>query len=212
MPEPLNFRASNIDLSGLFKPVDLSALFQPVDLSGLFQPIDLGGLFKPVDLSGLFKPIDLSGMIKPVDLSGLFKPLDLSSVLGDGSGDSVVRIATDSHRRGAHVATLYTNQSIPTVLLEPPGATPDDRVPEVEPTARVETDWFESTLFLLPKRWREEGLGDLLEDRASWKAGGTSRLRVEIFTVSQLILSALDLVWSAAKVLIPEIVRRYLGL
>jgi hypothetical protein len=76
----------------------------------------------------------------------------------------------------------------------------------------METDWFDSALFLFPKRWREEGLGDLLEERATWQARGRSRLSIEVFTVSQLVFSALALVWSAAKDLLTEIVRRYLGL
>jgi hypothetical protein len=122
--------------------------------------------------------------------------------------DRVVQIVLNQRRNS--VATLYATPSLPALPLEWEEVTPD-HPPEVEPATRLETDWFDSALFLLPKRWREEGLGDLLEDRASWKAGGTSRLSIEIFTMSQLILSALALVWSAAKDLLTEIIRRYLG-
>ena len=131
----------------------------------------------------------------------------------DGSCETAVRIVIESEnqRRRAAVAALYATQSIPMVLLNPDETTPD-RAPEIESVARRETDWLNSASLFLPKSMREALLGDLLEERANWRAEGKSRLSIEGATVSQLLLSALALVWGAGKDLLVETVRRYRGL
>jgi hypothetical protein len=108
-----------------------------------------------------------------------------------------------------------------TVLPGDPADMPDEyisgrtsgtsHVPDVEPASRREADWFESALSLLPMRWREEGLGDLLEERATWQARGRSHLSIEVRTASQLLLSVLALVWSVGKDLLVDLIRKWLG-
>jgi hypothetical protein len=83
--------------------------------------------------------------------------------------------------------------------------------PLSSPTARMETDWLDSASLFLPKSMREALLGDLLEERVIWQARGRSRLSIEVFTASQLLLSALALVWGMGKDLLIETVRKRLG-
>src|SRR6266851_4575158 len=106
---------------------------------------------------------------------------------------------------------LHSSQSTPSVLLVPHHHSTPESAPELAPEARTEADWLNSVAVFLPKSMREALLGDLLEERATWRAEGRSRLSVARWTVSQLTLSALAVAWSAAKDLLVDFVKRWLG-
>lgn len=111
---------------------------------------------------------------------------------------------------GTSPTVLVRRPSDVHVLVEPPGVTPD-HAQDAEPAAPTETDWVERVSPFLPKSMREALLGDLLEERAVWRAAGKSRLLIEGATVSQLVLSAFALVCSAGKDLLVDIVKKGLG-
>ena len=142
-----------------------------------------------------------------------------SDPMFDGATNYHSVLYPNFQRGTAAVAVLDANQPIPelselenSALSELERATPR-LAPDENPVARMaETDWLDSASLFLPKSIREALLGDLLEERASWRAEGKSRLSVARWTVSQLILSVLALVWSATKDLITEIIKRCLGI
>ena len=49
--------------------------------------------------------------------------------------------------------------------------------------------WLQTSGFLIPKKYREPMLGDLIEDRAEMRSKGLSNFRIEAVTIVQLLVA-----------------------